>query len=196
MLSTLHANRSASLYNMNEYHHALNDISTALSLPYPDKLHHKVLERQAKCYLAINELKRAVHSFKQALTSLDKCDLNLPAKQKKESDFSTMIALLSKTLEKQGEQKKKLKAKPKLPAVPEVKSGRNKHFPSASDVVNFCESDVEGRYAVAGENIQAGKLVTIYILISGSLLIFITWKASHLFPLYCLLNFLFLFFFF
>lgn len=156
LMATLHANRSACLYNMHYYHQAIDDIDTALSLPYPEHLHHKVLERKARCHLAINDLKQAVDSFKRALTSLDKSDLNLPAKQKKESDFSIMIELMMKSSTCRVENNK-IKHDSCLPMVPQLTNGTNEQYPSASNSVGFCESETEGRYAVANGNIQAGE---------------------------------------
>lgn len=155
-MATLHANRSACLYNMKLYHESVQDVSTSLSLPYPENLHHKVLERRARCFLALNDLKRAMENFKTALTSLDMAGLNVEAKQRKEHDFTIMISLMTKTLEKQGEHRREQR-KSVLPAVPELTNGVNEQYPSASNSVGFCESENEGRFAIANGDIQAGE---------------------------------------
>lgn len=56
------ANRSAALYHMEKYDHALQDIELA-EVNYPVELLHKLKERSARCHLARKNLERALRSF-------------------------------------------------------------------------------------------------------------------------------------
>lgn len=58
------ANRSAALYHLAKYDHALSDIQNAEENNYPKEMLHKLKERKAKCYLAKNDLERALQAFK------------------------------------------------------------------------------------------------------------------------------------
>lgn len=56
------ANRSAGLYHMEKYDHALQDIELA-EPKYPVESLHKLKERSARCHLAKKNLERALKSF-------------------------------------------------------------------------------------------------------------------------------------
>lgn len=60
--SIIRANRSAVLYELNEYDLALNDIEKALNIGYPTELQYKILDRCAaynnKMFLCFINLKR------------------------------------------------------------------------------------------------------------------------------------------
>lgn len=58
------ANRSAALYHLEKYDHALTDIQNAEENNYPKEMLHKLKERKAKCYLAKKDLESALQSFK------------------------------------------------------------------------------------------------------------------------------------
>lgn len=61
--SILLANRSAALYHMKKYDHALADIELAEET-YPEDMMHKLKERSARCYLAKKCYEKALNSFK------------------------------------------------------------------------------------------------------------------------------------
>lgn len=62
-LAIIIANRSAALYHLQQYEFALMDIDIALSMNYPKELTFKVLDRKARCYLALKWNKEAILSF-------------------------------------------------------------------------------------------------------------------------------------
>lgn len=162
-MSVLHANRSACLYNLQEYEASLEDISSAFALPYPKNIHHKLYERRAKCHMAYHELEPALDSFRKALTSLDDSKLDTNAKMKKSNDFTIMIELLTKSITnktnnmQKGKDKKKENTS-KLPVVPQLSRESNKKYPSASNSVDFDSNPKEGRFAIAAERIEAGNV--------------------------------------
>lgn len=53
------ANRSAVLYQMHRYKEALQDMEWAERACYPAALRHKLLVRRCRCYLAMNDVKKA-----------------------------------------------------------------------------------------------------------------------------------------
>lgn len=57
------ANRSAALYHMEKFSHALNDIELAEE-NYPTEMLYKLKERTARCYLALKQYRNALKSFK------------------------------------------------------------------------------------------------------------------------------------
>ena len=64
------ANRSAVCFQENNYFQCLKDIQSALDRKYPEKLCHKLYERQGKCYSHLGESLRARESFEKAKTFL------------------------------------------------------------------------------------------------------------------------------
>lgn len=56
------ANRSAALYHMEKYDHALQDIKLA-EVNYPVEMRHKLKERSARCHLALKNMGQALKSF-------------------------------------------------------------------------------------------------------------------------------------
>jgi len=60
------ANRSACLFETEEYVECLEDIETALKNEYPDRLKAKILTRQLECFKRLNDIKSA----KKTLTEL------------------------------------------------------------------------------------------------------------------------------
>lgn len=138
----------------------MDDIEQCLKLPYPENIQYKVLERRARCYLALNELKSAVDSFKIAMPALGKSNLEAPSRLKKESDFSVMVALLSKTLKDGAPKKKGDNSKIALPPVPKFQS-KNENYPSACTSVKIENKPDEGRFAVANCNIEPGEVLVV-----------------------------------
>lgn len=161
LLSTLYANRSAAYYFLNQYKNSLQDIELCLMLPYPEDLQYKVLERRARCHLALNNLKKAIDDFKSTMPSLLKSKLDSQNRQKKEYDISIMIALLSKTLSEGAPKKKPDAAKDVLPPVPKLAGKKNQNYPAASDLIRIERNPTEGRYGVANSEIKTGEVLMI-----------------------------------
>lgn len=57
------ANRSAALYHMEKFDHALQDIELAEE-NYPAEMLYKLKERTARCYLAKKCYEKALNAFK------------------------------------------------------------------------------------------------------------------------------------
>lgn len=62
-ISILLANRSAALYHLEKFDHALQDIELAEE-NYPPEMMYKLKERSARCYLAKKSYELALKAFK------------------------------------------------------------------------------------------------------------------------------------
>nr|CAD7438443.1 unnamed protein product [Timema bartmani] len=155
-LSVSVANRSAALYHLKQYQPALDDIAFVSTLDYPLELNYKVLDRKARCLLAMNQLKDALEAFKATLKALDGAKLPDERRMKWQSDIQIMIAMLARNKELTNDP-----LPPSVTVLPHVSGGRNKHYESASAAVNVCRSEEMGRYAVAAIDIKAGHTVVV-----------------------------------
>ncbi|CAG2060348.1 unnamed protein product [Timema podura] len=155
-LSVSVANRSAALYHLKQYQPALDDIAFVSTLDYPLELSYKVLDRKARCLLAMNQLKDALEAFKATLKALDGAKLPDERRMKWQSDIQIMIAMLVRNKELTNDP-----LPPSVTVLPHVSGGRNKHYESASAAVNVCRSEEMGRYAVAATDIKAGHTVVV-----------------------------------
>lgn len=61
------ANRSAALYHMERYDHAMQDIELAEE-NYPAEMMFKLKERSARCFLAMKSYEKALNAFKYVYT--------------------------------------------------------------------------------------------------------------------------------
>nr|CAD7589014.1 unnamed protein product [Timema genevievae] len=155
-LSVSVANRSAALYHLKQYQPALDDIAFVSTLDYPLELSYKVLDRKARCLLAMNQLKDALEAFKATLKALDGAKLPDERRMKWQSDIQIMIAMLARNKELTNDP-----LPPSVTVLPHVSGGRNKHYESASAAVTVCHSEEMGRYAVAATDIKAGHTVVV-----------------------------------
>ncbi|XP_071450764.1 SET and MYND domain-containing protein 4-like [Hetaerina americana] len=112
------ANRSAALYRLGKYRRALEDIECALSLDFPKGLKHKVLDRKARCMLALSERRKynpeasrkardgAMAALRETLTSLDEAtDLDAERRSLRETEVRMMLCVLTKAAEEEAASK-------------------------------------------------------------------------------------------
>lgn len=165
------ANRSATLYHLEHYEHALEDIEEALRLGYPKDLFYKLEERRARCLLALKRPDEAMEAFRRALQALDDARIPLERKQKFEADIRVMLAVMDK-----GKQLNEatLKNSPRTNVkksnkcfeknhsgfIPEKK--RNPLYPSCSRAVEIKDEGGDiGRHAVATRKIAPGEIIIV-----------------------------------
>lgn len=147
------ANRSAALYHMGEYKLALVDIDLAIDYGYPVNLTYKVLERKAKCLLALKKLKGAQQVFRKMIQSLSEAEL--PNKKRKELQQQTQEELtkLNKIRNISDEDENP-------EAVPLVAGGKHSKYKAISSAVEIVYTN-KTTYAVASRNIEPGEILGI-----------------------------------
>ncbi|XP_059610965.1 SET and MYND domain-containing protein 4 [Phlebotomus argentipes] len=145
-LAVIFANRSAALYHMEKHDLALKDIARAIEANYPREMRYKLIEREARCYLAQEKHEEALQAFKKTITALDDAKLPEDKHAKMERDAQIMVKMLTKTIEKCGQKKSKQKVK---------KEDVSQTHPSLA--YDFSES--EGRFAKASADINVGETI-------------------------------------
>lgn len=162
------ANRSAVLFELKEYDKCVQDIEIAISCGYPRILHCKLLERKAKCLIAQRKKTEALQVVETALETL----LSLPleeTKRKSSQDALQQLYTQCQNLEdslniptcKSGcsssspSSAKGLFQKYSTPKPPVILDP-NASIPSLSGKVQLAFSPTQGRYLVAGKDIEPG----------------------------------------
>ncbi|EDS42181.1 conserved hypothetical protein [Culex quinquefasciatus] len=90
-MSLIVANRSAALFHLNKYEHALQDIELALELKYPQDMHYKLMERKARCYFGMKDLPNAFEYYTKTYDSLQYSNLSPEKREKWIKDTQKMI---------------------------------------------------------------------------------------------------------
>ena len=92
------ANRSAAFYRLNDHELTLQDVDLALNESYPAKLRYKVLDRRARCLLALHQYGEAREAFRATLLALDEAsDLDVEKRRKWQMDVQIMLKMMDKT---------------------------------------------------------------------------------------------------
>ncbi|XP_011269215.2 SET and MYND domain-containing protein 4 isoform X1 [Camponotus floridanus] len=172
-LSVILANRSATLYHLEHYEHALEDMEEALQLGYPKDLFYKLEERRARCLLALKRHDAAIEAFRRALQTLDDARISLERKQKFEADIRMMLAVMDK-----GKQLNKIAPnnlsrvnnKPSLSSQRSqenrgkfiLEKQRNPRYPACNSAVEIKDNGGDvGRHAVATREIVPGEIIIV-----------------------------------
>lgn len=168
-LSVILANRSATLYHLERYEYALEDIEEASRFDYPKDLFYKLEERRARCLLDLKRHDEAIEAFRRALQALDDARIPLERKQKFEADIRVMLAVMDKgkqlneTATKNPPRvhsKQKLNVRLEDRFIPEKK--RNPLYPACSRAVEIKDDGGDiGRHAVATREIIPGEIVIV-----------------------------------
>ncbi|XP_055378198.1 SET and MYND domain-containing protein 4 [Condylostylus longicornis] len=153
-LAILFANRSASLFHMERYDETLLDIHRSVELGYPRDMIHKILEREAQCYLSKKNFLNAMTSFKKTISALDDSKLSLEKRQKIEKDCLIMIKMLEKDPNSKSMAEKLNKLK-----ITSSKETVNEEYISDAIKVDF--SPEEGRFIRAARNVEVGDEILI-----------------------------------
>lgn len=170
-LSVILANRSATLYHLERYEHALEDMEEASQLGYPKDLFYKLEERRARCLLALKRHDAAIEAFRRALQTLDDTRIPLERKQKFQMDIRMMLAVmdkgkqlnkavpnnLSRVNDKQGLASQRSEEN-RGKFIPERQ--KNPRYPACSSAVEIKDNGGDvGRHAVATREIAPGEVV-------------------------------------
>lgn len=73
-----------------------------LELPYPKELKYKVLDRKARCHLALNNHPAAMAEFRNTLQALDDSKLPTEKKLKMQTDIQIMLGIMARPKTKTG----------------------------------------------------------------------------------------------
>ncbi|KAF2884043.1 hypothetical protein ILUMI_22161 [Ignelater luminosus] len=146
LLAVLIANRSACLYDMQDYRKALNDvIYTESTGNYPLELQHKLSLRKAKCYNNIPAEKHlAVEAYERTISYLDQSKLEQSAIQTKKKEINATLNKL------------------KLDNIqPPTKSKQTESSTKAkiSEAIMFDEQENLGRFARSTRFIECGTTI-------------------------------------
>ncbi|KAK3884822.1 hypothetical protein Pcinc_010928 [Petrolisthes cinctipes] len=166
------ANRSAVLFELNEYDKCVQDIEIAISCGYPKILHCKLLERKAKCFIAQRRKAEALQFIETALETL----LSLPLDETKRKSSQEALQQLYKQCQTQSLedssntptcksdfpsscvrgllQKYKTPRPPLLPDPSAI-------IPSLSSTVQLAFSPTQGRFLVAEKDILPGEVLIV-----------------------------------
>ncbi|KAK4323225.1 hypothetical protein Pmani_006056 [Petrolisthes manimaculis] len=166
------ANRSAVLFELNEYDKCVQDIETAISCGYPRILHCKLLERKAKCFIAQRRKAEALKVIETALET----SLSLPLDETKRKSSQEALQQLYKQCQIQSLEDssntptcksdfpsscvegflQKYKT-PKPPLLPDPSA----NIPSLSNKVQLAFSPTQGRFLVAKNDILPGEVLLV-----------------------------------
>lgn len=154
-LAIVYANRSAALYHLGEHELSINDIDLAIENDYPKAMSHKILERKARCLLAMKQHKSALDAFRKTFVALDDAKGPVEERRKAQTNIQIMIAMMTKDKNISDECRKKKSE------TYEMDYGVNPAFPSVSAAVHFRKNDQLGRYAEAKRRIAVGSTILI-----------------------------------
>lgn len=147
MLSVLISNRSATLFELKQYDEVLKDIEYLTHVgAYPENLLHKIWLRRAKCHDELQDAKLAVSFYEKTIEYLNISDLDKSTKLKKTAEIEKCIDL----------------AKRKQNTCQEIVQRKSALSKSAGfdfvvhHGVGFDEDDIQGRFARALDDIDAG----------------------------------------
>lgn len=155
------ANRSAVLYEMNQYKDALADAERALTLGYPPSKRHRLHERRAKCLQAMGKMDEAKAVLEDTLNALSSMSLD-------EKEATTVKKNIT-NLKTKCESKQTMASPSSLryqhvfytgPKRPPSVSCPRPDLPCLSDAISIQYTPIRGRHVVAARDIQPGKTRT------------------------------------
>ncbi|XP_032793835.2 SET and MYND domain-containing protein 4 [Daphnia magna] len=161
-LAMAFANRSAALFHLDAYARALVDIDQALASGYPDELRYKLVERQAKCLMALGRpTDQIAATCESAIKCVNDSRLDLVKRQQFERDMKQLIsesAVPNQMIPAVNIKSIKDKEKKHLP---DITAGRNIEHPSFSSKIRIEEDAISGRYGVADSPIRVGDVIAV-----------------------------------
>lgn len=156
-LSLAFANRSAVLFEMNQYKSALADAERALIFGYPPSKKYRLQERKAKCLQAMGKMEEANAVLEETLSALDAISLD----EKEATAVKNSISKLkSKCNNKQSVTAASLRYQHVFytgPTHPPPVSHPRSDLPCLSDAISIQYTPIRGRHLVAMRDIQPGK---------------------------------------
>ncbi|CAD5125086.1 DgyrCDS13327 [Dimorphilus gyrociliatus] len=147
-LSLAYSNRSAVLFQIEEYECCLRDINMALEVGYPKELEYKLYYRACKSYKALglkDKVKECVKKFKKSLDGIE---------MKGEKIEKLLKDLLAITTHKQDNYSHLFSRTPKI-QIP------NSKFPSLTHDVVVHYTEEQGRFIKSTKDLAIGQLVAV-----------------------------------
>ncbi|XP_071536778.1 SET and MYND domain-containing protein 4-like [Panulirus ornatus] len=156
-----YANRSAVLYEMEQYEASVVDAERALYFGYPTAKRHRLQERRVKCLQALGRLEEAKGVLEEAINSLS--SLSLDAKEAM-TVKSTLTKLQAKceghpTLGQTSQQYRQVFYTG--PAEPPPVSSPRPDLPCLSDAIKIHYTPIRGRHLVAHRDIMPGEVLVV-----------------------------------
>ncbi|CAL4163154.1 unnamed protein product [Meganyctiphanes norvegica] len=160
------ANRSAVLFELDQFEKCIGDIDLALKYGYPQDQQSKLAERKSKCLISLNKQKDAQSLLESTITTL--ADVNLD-KKKKEATRSRLSKLLQEC--QQGTTKKPQKSESSAKSFEHIFSFQNRvapqlskenpNMPGASNKVQMKYTKEKGRFLVTDRTVMPGELLLV-----------------------------------
>ncbi len=159
-LSLAFANRSAVLFQVDDFQGCLSDAKEALALQYPDRLRYKLLDRLGRAQLKLGYKDSAKASFELALSSIE---LNTDINPLRRSEITSELFRLTKISSgEDGKRKDAPNSNPSFHKLPEIEQcDINPRFPCARSSFDVKYDSYLGRCAIATRDIHAGELILI-----------------------------------
>lgn len=156
-----YANRSAVLFELKNYEGCLLDISRAITHSYPSLLKSKLVERQAKCYIAQKNKKKAKELLNEGISALKDSGLEENKIENAQKSLQILLEECSLSEDKTIVMDNLEKDKYLMSNINDnVESllNINPEIPSLSSSVSLSYSQEKGRFLVANKDIMPGKL--------------------------------------
>ncbi|XP_040571561.1 SET and MYND domain-containing protein 4 [Lepeophtheirus salmonis] len=154
-LGLAYGNRSATLYQLNHYEAALEDIHLAFKHHYPLNLRYKLHQRQGSCLAQLGRFSEAIQAFERGLTSLKDA---LKLRPEKKDALAKDINALK--VEVMNSKDTKIESSTATLPPSEPSNGNNPDFPSASSKLTLQRYNGERR-VVAHEKVDLGETLFI-----------------------------------
>ena len=153
------ANRSAVWMKMKKYKECLDDINAALFFKYPDNILYKLIDRKAKCQVALGLGEDARTSYNRVILLLKQSNLEPDKQEVWKKDIMSELEKLKTAVNKPQEEESPTK----------LLKSPNKTIPQFSDAVELSYNPLVGRHGTATRDIEAGEVVMVDTSLSARL---------------------------
>ncbi|GLV36666.1 SET and MYND domain containing class 4 member 1 [Carabus blaptoides fortunei] len=155
------SNRSAVLYNLNEYQSCVQDLETCLQTNYPKDLFHKLYLRLASCYVKLHVLDKSVETLQKLKDYLKDEQLDI-SPSKRDSVLQDINGIEKDISSKNSvENSDECINKEELNKLPDLKGGQNPKFLFASNALDLLYNPLQGRHVMANQDIQVGDVLFV-----------------------------------
>lgn len=156
-LALAYANRSAVLFQKNQFKACYRDIERALKCGYPSNLAHKLVDRKAKCQMKLGSFSDAIVTFGEAMTAARKNVTD----EKKLAPFIADVQKCLKVCSSKKASSLKLEDVLKEDSRMPMLTGVNPQMPAFTKAVQIEYAPKKGRYGVAARTIGCGEVILI-----------------------------------
>lgn len=170
-LSLALANRSAALFQLVRYDHALQDMELALRHGYPEILRYKLYDRKGKCMMQLNKHEEAITAFGKAEEYLKVAKLDNTKKKNWTDNMAKFVETCTslkgsskeaKTVEfvdSDGSECSNSNGCFMVDGIPRPRMPLSSRFPVASDAFNVRYEEDSGRFAIARRPVKVGDVI-------------------------------------